>query len=178
MHGVMLRAIDSALAATAVIGAIALVVHSRPSVPDTEPIERIAELPIRGLDGSSVVLPDGGVPTLYMVVSPRCPVSIDVMPYWKKISDAATAAGYRVVALGLDDDAPEDVVRFLHDWSMAVELRFVAAKDLTRFAGVAMTPTVIIVDEAGATAALGLGLIESNAILESTFGVPAPPLNL
>src|SRR5690554_5216108 len=49
-------------------------------------VERIAELPIRGLDGSSVVLPDGGVPTLYMVVSPRCPVSIDVMPYWKKIS--------------------------------------------------------------------------------------------
>jgi len=174
MRRLVYSTINGSLIATALFGLSLLLVGLVRGDQALEPPERLDQLPARHVDGSAARLASSGTPTLYLVLSPECEVSRAVMPYWRVISAAAVEAGYRVVALGWDDESPDAVERFVRESGLEVDLVLVPYQAVERLVGVATTPTVIVVDEAGETVSVGLGRVESTAVLESLFGIPDP----
>jgi|GEM_PF-5492315 len=120
-------------------------------------VRELADVRATGLDGRRASLAADGTETLYLVFSPKCPISAKVAPAWKAMLDEPQMRGRRVVGLAWSDDRPVEIHTFLKTNHLDVPVYQVPPDELEAATGIRMSPAVLVTDRSGRAAFVGQG---------------------
>ena len=120
-------------------------------------VDELAEVRATGLDGRPTRLASGGTETLYLVFSPRCPISARVAPAWKEMLGDPRLRGRRVVGLAWNDDRRVEIEAFVKTYGLDLPVYLVPPDELQAATGIRMSPAVLVTDRQGRAAFAGQG---------------------